>query len=855
MATGAVHFFDASRFLSASGATEGGVVYFYYSGTTNLAPIYSDIGLTTAKANPVVIGVGQILPNIYLDPQINYRRKIIFYSDGSVFDEDPIAMGADAAQIRLQDKANAILGQAQAYISNGGVPYANAYASTLPNGVTTITITNGGSGYTNGTYTGGIAGGPTGFAWTYTVSGNIVTSVTITNPGLSTSTTAPILTFPSGGGTGAAATASVNSLIPNQKAYAVASSDSTSVLIVYNNAGTVAPLNNPDGTQIAFLNAREFRRFIARLSLWQNTPYAVANPHILRVNVNLAMVDASTPPDCYVYDIRRDLTNRFNLVVKRVSDNATIGSVYLSSAPIDPTTYPGANGGIGQCVLPLLLTATGISAGFSDISNIEVDWGAGETWGAPNDGTNTTTLLLSNRMVFSNSQKAQVSAVVTSQLLNSSSVFKPASTDTYAKKIFTGGIIEGGDRDDTFYLNYETVYFSAIPLYRIRFFLYSTKLNSVVGQWDYQSASNPIATLTASAASVKLSQMSNGSHPFGSDAAIDAIFDIDWSKVTFDKVLTTYTNGAATGINQSLIWTTEDTEHMWLSEKVPPYRTVTVGALTGQYATVVAALAAINDSIIGGGTYNRSTYPSSNKCSPGRPWLVEIVDPHTEVVTEYQFLGIWQSPLRLPHGCILRTRADTVIYMTAAGSPNGAPVVEMNWTSRLEGPGLIRQESSGYVVHIDNSNGISAPSDVGAPINRRKIQTIIKDVTLRKVPDSTVPIIGSSISNGQTILIDGAYLYMDANTSNTDFVFVHASPNTTHPGLVHLKNVNSNIANQAGVATLAVNKNYSYTVRHGVLVTNSDCYRIEVSATAGGAPGWIRKGPLNGITVTGNMEP
>lgn len=100
MPTSLVHFFDCDRFLSASGGADGGTVFFYYTGTTNLAPIYSDADLTSPMPNPVVIAVGQILPRIYLSPSITYRRRIVHTSDGSVFDVDPIvAKVADASTV------------------------------------------------------------------------------------------------------------------------------------------------------------------------------------------------------------------------------------------------------------------------------------------------------------------------------------------------------------------------------------------------------------------------------------------------------------------------------------------------------------------------------------------------------------------------------------------------------------------------------------------------------------------------------------------------------------------------------------------------------------------------------------
>lgn len=90
MTFGLVHSFDSSRFLSSGGGPEGGSVFFYFSGTTDLAPIFIDESLTTPSPNPIFVPVAGILPNIFLDPSIEYRRKIVFLTDGSVQDKDPV---------------------------------------------------------------------------------------------------------------------------------------------------------------------------------------------------------------------------------------------------------------------------------------------------------------------------------------------------------------------------------------------------------------------------------------------------------------------------------------------------------------------------------------------------------------------------------------------------------------------------------------------------------------------------------------------------------------------------------------------------------------------------------------------
>jgi hypothetical protein len=74
-------------------------------------------------------------------------------------------------------------------------------------GLTGANIISGGTGFTNGTYSLGISGGGgTGAAGTYTCASGSVSSITITTQGTGF-TSSPTLSFPSGGGINASATA------------------------------------------------------------------------------------------------------------------------------------------------------------------------------------------------------------------------------------------------------------------------------------------------------------------------------------------------------------------------------------------------------------------------------------------------------------------------------------------------------------------------------------------------------------------------------------------------------------------------------------------------------------------------
>jgi hypothetical protein len=94
-------------------------------------------------------------------------------------------------------------------ITNAGSGYFNTPTITITSGITGTTSIVGGSGYTNGTFNLGISGGGgSGCTGTFTIAGNILSSITITNAGTGY-TSAPTLSFPNAGGTGASATATL----------------------------------------------------------------------------------------------------------------------------------------------------------------------------------------------------------------------------------------------------------------------------------------------------------------------------------------------------------------------------------------------------------------------------------------------------------------------------------------------------------------------------------------------------------------------------------------------------------------------------------------------------------------------
>lgn len=120
-------------------------------------------------------------------------------------------------------------------------PCAIYMGEIVPDGVTSVAVTNGGSGYTGVptvSFTGGVG---TGAAATAVVEGGVVTRVDITNTGTGY-TGVPTVAFTGGGGTGAAATAAIGGAFMQNVGY---TDDDTTISIT----GEVADLTaSQEGT-------------------------------------------------------------------------------------------------------------------------------------------------------------------------------------------------------------------------------------------------------------------------------------------------------------------------------------------------------------------------------------------------------------------------------------------------------------------------------------------------------------------------------------------------------------------------------------------------------------------------------
>jgi hypothetical protein len=134
-------------------------------------------------------------------------RRLLHDATGKFWSDSELNDYVNAGRDRVAADTGCIRRLVTAYLSSGIEQYSIGC-------VTGATISAGGSGYADGTYALGVTASPGGAdaAGTYTCVGGAVTTITITDTGLYYET-APTLTFPSGGGSSAAASAGI---IPDQ---------------------------------------------------------------------------------------------------------------------------------------------------------------------------------------------------------------------------------------------------------------------------------------------------------------------------------------------------------------------------------------------------------------------------------------------------------------------------------------------------------------------------------------------------------------------------------------------------------------------------------------------------------------
>ena len=158
---------------------------------------------------------------------------------GTVIENGTAASAADAAA----SASVAMQAAVQAQGTVGTLATAVSVGGALPFEVTGLTITAAGSGATStGWFAGGVSGGPAGFAWSYFLSGGVVTQVRIDAKGIATTNTAPTLTLPSGDITGATITPTVSALAAG-RIFLAPNADGSQLLGWQSSGGVIAAWN------------------------------------------------------------------------------------------------------------------------------------------------------------------------------------------------------------------------------------------------------------------------------------------------------------------------------------------------------------------------------------------------------------------------------------------------------------------------------------------------------------------------------------------------------------------------------------------------------------------------------------
>lgn len=139
--SGVLTLLDQPRHLNAFGNPSPMRVGFFLSGTNSPAPIWANEAMTVPYPNPFEVAAGELFPDVFLDPTIKYRRRIMDLEDGTNYDVDPLPVSGSAEQGLFVSSVNASGGTTGMTFAGG--PVTDQGVLTL-GGV--LSISNGGTG-------------------------------------------------------------------------------------------------------------------------------------------------------------------------------------------------------------------------------------------------------------------------------------------------------------------------------------------------------------------------------------------------------------------------------------------------------------------------------------------------------------------------------------------------------------------------------------------------------------------------------------------------------------------------------------------------------------------------------------
>lgn len=858
----------------------GAKMFFYLAQSTTFAVQYIDAAGLTPGTNPrVADAYGKFAP-VYIDPSLIYRVVLKNNDESEVFFDVDDIRGYDlgmitdfAAQVALDrvavsaDKALAESAAATALnassaaisVSLASGAYSNAYASTLPKGVTSISITAAGSGYTNGTYALGVSGGPTGFAGTYTVTGNAVTSVTITNPGLATATTAPTLSFPSGGGTGATATATVASLIADQKTYWAASSDSLTIGLYRNNAGTPTAVANPDSSAITVAQPKLLDNFFQSYSPFVTAPASssalfrcVGPPEFYSTAADGSAI--TIPPIIGIDEFANDGSNRCRIRLAKYATTGSAAVIFCIENPYGESALNTDTTGLtGVNYMPLYAidTSTGAQAG-EQIGVIPVRI---ETFGTyypfthiPYSQGGLSRWKIGDTPIRTANVGATAVAAVAKRRFDSP--FIGTSPNQYLLDVIDDISIEGGVPGRQYELLCRND--QAGGNYRFYWYLYDPIRGANVAVAD------PVKTGDWRSGIPECLYLSGAAHggPRG-DVEYCGTAATVWfnkSKASLNQILLTPGTGRQT-INPNRIKTWQEVREMVLTGKGVRNKVLTIGPTKGDFATYQAAVDSLTIAAFFGNDpalITRSAFPYSYIATPSNQYSLVPVEAITENRAERVPSGIATGMLMWP-GLTLEAREDTYLYTDPTAS--ACPLFDANYGGRIvaaQGARFRVMRSDSYIVHIDSENALCGTPTPNAADKKANIMqfrhTFLWDGGQMLGQQRGI---GHGIADYQHVEFRNLTIKLEATSGLFGAWLAHTSPASVQAGDLIFDSVRQ-IGGGDGIALIKSNNG----PKHRITLRNSAVNAVTLTNSLGGTSTFVLNGAAPaGTTVDSALIP
>lgn len=798
----------------------GAKMYFYTTGTTTLATVYTDQAGTTASPNPVIADSSGVYAPVFLNSGATYRVRFRDASDIEYApDVDPVR-GYDETVV--SDYADAALVSQTAAAASQVATAADA-VSTAADVVTTTADA------------------------VQTTADRASTTANAASAATSASAATVSSTIYADEATGRAAVA--------DGAYysAIGTTTAKAVDIWKRDSSSASTLQRTYPSSVALHDEmRRASQFISPDQITEGS--ALFYLESIELFLDVDGVRLAWPANLSIREIAADGSDRMRF---RLGGGDTLDgdSAYpeIGSESTNGQLNRSYAGLVKDDLLPIYAVGTslGVPAN-THIGNYRINFDS-TTFGTYypfaifpfTQGGLIRAVILPDE-TFTNNVKALVAEV--RRETPTSSPWVSTVTDPYGIAFVQDVSIERGVPGRTYILRYR--HDTAGSTRRLHMFLYDPIIAQDIAELRIENTSDFSSTLPEALFLTGVAAGTTSTYWTGTSATVW----IDKAHIDFDSHITsTETSTALAGIKPDRVRTREQVAEMLQTGIGVQNHDIYVGPDAGHdYTSIKLA----GESVLSNTSVARSGYPFSYFVTPSNQYAIKVPKGYTEEWVENavdQGGGtLVGQGLILFEGLSLELSEESVFH-TTGGSTYQGPLYEASYGGRIIGPASakLQQRGEGYVGHIDSGNTLSKPASAGLSEQYWQLVFVYDGPeTESTLSTHDEPLMGCGEADDQILLFKRGKMTRHASsTTTTGYFFSHTSASSVLPGRTVFDRMifNDDIVTTAPAISLAKDsggRDDAQTVRHELEVINSKIARISSDDK------WRAVGTVSGATVT-----